>query len=104
MKIIELREYQIKSGKKQEWLEWLRNELLPYQRSKGMIIIDTYIRTDDDGIDYFVWLREFKNEKSRQEIYKNTYDEKWIKEIRPKVFTLIDEDSIHVKILEPIKM
>ncbi len=104
MKIVELREYQIKSGKKQEWLQWLRNELLPYQRSKGMIIIDTYIRTDDDGIDYFVWLREFKSEKSRQEIYKNTYDEKWIKEIRPKVFTFIDENSICVKILEPIKM
>ncbi|MDG3085111.1 NIPSNAP family protein [Vibrio hannami] len=101
MKIIELREYKIKPGKTEEWIQWMNDELLPYQHSKGMLIIDTYLRTDDNGVDFFVWLREFESEDARQRIYKETYNDWWITVIRPKVFTLIDEHSINVKLLYP---
>lgn len=104
MKITELREYKIKPGKTAEWLQWMHDELLPYQRSKGMVIIDTYLTTDDNGDDFFVWLREFENEHARQRIYKETYNDWWITDIRPKVFTLIDEHSISVKLLKPLRL
>ena len=102
LKIIELREYKIKPGQTEKWLHWMREELLPYQRSKGMVIIDTYLRTDDDGTDFFVWLREFENEESRQRIYDNTYNDWWVTNVRPKVFTLIDEKSISIKLLRSV--
>ncbi len=82
----------------------MHEELLPYQRSKGMVIVDTYIRTDDTGTDFFVWLREFENEEARQRIYEETYNDWWIDEIRPKVFTLIDETSINVKLLHSVDL
>ena len=82
----------------------MHEELLPYQRSKGMVIVDTYIRTDDTGTDFFVWLREFENEEARQRIYEETYNDWWISEIRPKVFTLIDETSISVKLLHSVDL
>ena len=53
MKVVELREYKIKPGKTKEWLDWMREEIVPYQVSKGMNILDTYLRTDENGRDYF---------------------------------------------------
>lgn len=104
MKVTELREYKIRPGKTSEWLRWMHEDLLPYQRSKGMVIVDTYIQTDDTGTDFFVWLREFENEEARQRIYEETYNDWWISEIRPKVFTLIDETSISVKLLHSVDL
>ena len=104
MKIIELREYRIQTGKKEQWLTWMHEEILPYQRSKGMKIIDTYINKGDNGFDYFVWLREFDDEASRQRIHQATYNEHWIQNIRPKVFELIDEHSISVRLLEKVEL
>ncbi|MBR9728450.1 NIPSNAP family protein [Shewanella intestini] len=104
MKIVELRKYLIKPNKKHEWLTFMNNEVLPYQRSKGMSIIQTYTHTDSNGNDYFIWLREFENEQARQDVYKNTYNDRWIENIRPKVFTLIDKDSIEVTLLNPVQL
>lgn len=104
MKVVELREYRIKPGKTKEWLDWMREEIVPYQISKGMNILDTYLRTDENGRDYFVWLREFESESSRQTIYQQTYNDWWIKEVRPRVFSLIDEDSVSVKLIRPLDL
>lgn len=104
MKITELREYRIKDGKTDQWLRWMHEELLPYQKSKGMKILSTYIHQDIDGVDYFIWLREFENEASRQAIYARTYNHWWITEIRPKVFELIDEDFVKVKLIQQLDL
>ena len=99
MKVAELRQYKIKTGKTEQWLTWMKDELLPYQRSKGMRVLITYVHTGEDGHDYFVWLREFDSEQARQTIYAETYNEWWIREIRPKVFELIEQDSVKVTLL-----
>ena len=104
MKIIELREYKIKPGKTQEWLDWMGSEILPYQRGKGMKVLDTYLQTDDDGTDFFVWLREFDSEESRQKLYSETYNDWWKTEIMPKVFSLIEEQAVSVKLLKPLDL
>jgi hypothetical protein len=44
----------------------MHEELLPYQRSKGMWIINTYLHQEPNGTDYFIWLREFDDEKARK--------------------------------------
>ena len=102
MKIVELREYQIKPGKTDQWLNWMRDELLPYQRSKGMRILNTSHYQDDNGVDFFVWMREFDSEEDRQAVYKETYNDWWTNDVRPKVFELIEESAISVKLMKPL--
>jgi len=99
LKITELRQYRIKAGKTKQWLSWMKEE-----RSQGMRVLNTYVHTGDDGHDYFVWLREFDNEQARQTLYEKTYNEWWVCEIRPKVFELIEQDSIKVTLLESVEM
>lgn len=47
---------------------------------------------------------EFDNEQARQTLYEKTYNEWWVREIRPKVFELIEQDSIKVTLLESVEM
>ncbi|WP_416430574.1 hypothetical protein [Piscirickettsia salmonis] len=82
----------------------MRDEILPYQRSKGMIIINTSIYSSDDGFDYFIWLREFDNAEAREKVYKNTYNKWWATEMKPKIFKLIDKTSINVKLLQAVNL
>ncbi|WP_163131962.1 NIPSNAP family protein [Agarivorans sp. Alg241-V36] len=101
MNVIELREYRIKPGKTRQWLIWMEQEILPYQQSKGVELVNSYTYSDDKGDEWFVWLRKFKDEQSRQAVYSQLYDQWWIDNVRPKVFELIDESSVKVRLLQP---
>ncbi|GAM64929.1 hypothetical protein JCM19232_3222 [Vibrio ishigakensis] len=102
--IVELREYKLRPGKAQAWLEWMKQDVIPYQISKGMRVIDTYIYQDESGDTWFVWLREFDNQEQKAEVYANTYDEYWIEYYRPKIFQHIYQDSIRVRELSPANL
>lgn len=104
MAIVELREYKLKPNMKQAWLAWMNAELLPYQLSQGMRVLQTYIYKDENGDEWFVWLREFDDEQARQALYKKTYSQWWKDEIRPRVFTMIEQDDIRVRLLNPVKL
>ena len=101
MSLVELREYKIRPGKAKEWLNWMKLELLPYQVSQGMVVLETYTYEDEYGELWFVWLRSFESESQRQALYVKTYDDWWVKEIRPKIFEMIFEESINVRLLKP---
>ncbi|GAB3480017.1 NIPSNAP family protein [Marinomonas epiphytica] len=100
MAIVELREYKVLPGKLEAWLTWMAEEILPYQVSKGMRVLNTYTHQDEDGQDWFVWLREFDSESERQRLYEETYNDWWVSEIRPKVFQHIDQKAIRVRVLQ----
>ncbi|OIN07932.1 NIPSNAP family protein [Oceanisphaera psychrotolerans] len=102
MSIVELREYKLKPRMREQWLSWMQADILPYQISKGMRVLQTYIYTDENDAEWFVWLREFDNEAHRQQVYANTYDEWWRREIRPRVFEMIEQESIRVRLLSPV--
>ena len=104
MAIVELREYKIKPNMKHAWLKWLKAELLPYQVSQGMRILQTYVYADENGNDWFVWLREFEDEQTRQALYEKTYNQWWKDHVRPKVFTMIEQDNLKVRLLNPVKL
>ncbi|WP_411994472.1 hypothetical protein [Agarivorans sp. DSG3-1] len=101
MAVIELREYRIQAGKTEQWLALMNQEILPYQISKGVKLLNSYLYRDEENREWFVWLREFDDEVSRQEIYENLYDQWWIDNIRPTVFSLIEEQSVKVRLLVP---
>ncbi len=104
MKIVELREYKIKPGKADQWVTWMRDELLPYQRSQGMRILSTNLYKDDKGDEFFIWTREFDSEQHRQQVSEQTYNDWWVNEVRPKVGELIELDSIKVRAITPLSL
>ena len=104
MSVVELREYRVLPGKFEAWTSWMQSELLPHMQDKGMKILLTTSYVDESGDQWFIWLREFESEEHRQALYKETYNEWWVKEIRPKVFQHIEQSSMRVRVLKPIDL
>ncbi len=104
MSVIELREYRVFPGKFDAWTAWMKSELLPHMQDKGMKILQTTSYVDEDGEQWFIWLREFESEEHRQALYKETYNEWWVQEVRPKVFEHIEQDSMRVRVLESMTL
>ena len=68
----ELRQYRIKDGRRDEWVQLYEQEVLPFQASKGMIIVGSFIDTENS--DQFVWIRRFESEEDRLRLYAAVYE------------------------------
>ena len=76
----ELRRYQIQPNRRDEWVRYMDEVILPYQSSKGMVITASFV--DEEDPDAYIWLRRFENEEERVRLYAETYqDDRWINEI-----------------------
>ena len=87
----ELRQYQIKEGQLDNWVEYMDNTLIPFQRSCGMVIVGSwYIRETNK----YVWIRRFENEADKERLYKAAYEnDYWLNEARPHVGTMVDREA-----------
>ena len=52
----ELRVYGMQPGKGPEFVKYMDDEIIPYQRSKGMTILASFL---NDAEDTYVWIRRF---------------------------------------------
>ena len=96
----DLRQYNIRDGKKDEWVRLMENEIIPFQVSKGMVILGSFTGEEDENI--YIWMRRFKNESERERLYKEVYDsDYWKNEIGPKIPDLMDREKVNVTRLEP---
>ena len=95
----ELREYRTKPGKRANWVEFMEEEIMPFQSSKGMVIIGSYIGQEED--DLYVWMRRFESEEERTHLYEAIYEtDTWKNYFDPKVAELLDRDKIIVRRIE----
>ena len=92
----ELRQYTIKPGCMAEWVEFMEQEVVPFQISKGMLITGMYRGEQDDSL--YVWMRRFDSEAQREAVYESDY---WKNEISPRVDQLLDRESIKVLRIVP---
>ena len=100
MAFYELRQYKIRPGKMDEWVEFMEHTIIPFQISKGMVITGSYRGEEDDSI--YIWTRRFKSEREREQLYASVYEsEYWRNEVSPKVGDLIDRDAIIVTRIIP---
>ena len=84
----EIRRYQTEPGRRDEWLRYMENVVIPYQQSKGMTITASFV--DDEDPDGYVWIRRFDDEAHRAALYAATHDHpRWIDEIFPAVADLL---------------
>ncbi|RIK48210.1 MAG: NIPSNAP family containing protein [Chloroflexi bacterium] len=98
--LFELRQYRMKPGQQQRWVQLMEEEIIPFQVSKGMVVVASFIGEQDDSA--YVWIRRFDSEAERDRLYKAVYEsDYWKNEIAPQVGDLIDRSQTVVTRLTP---
>jgi hypothetical protein len=97
--LFELRQYRIKDGLRDEWVKLMEEKIIPFQSSKGVVVVGSFIASEED--DLYVWIRRFDSEAERKRLYKDVYEsEFWIKEVTPAADRMLERESIINTILE----
>ena len=95
----ELREYRTLPGQRENWVRFMEEEIIPFQVSKGMVILGSFVGEEED--DLYVWIRRFESEEERENLYAAVYEsDKWVNEIGAKITGMIDRSKIVVRRLE----
>jgi len=63
----ELREYRCPNGERDNWVKFMEEEIIPFQVSKGMVILGSFTGQEED--DLYIWLRRFESEEEREKLY-----------------------------------
>ena len=116
----ELRIYEVYKNKMPDWIKFMNEEIIPFQREKGMEINGTFIMNSSDSFfeeggerkmhseekgSTYVWIRRFLNKDHKKELYKTVYESgEWITYYRPKVKELINLNTIIVHNLSATDM
>ena len=96
----ELRQYKIRPGRMDEWVEFMEKDIIPFQVSQGMVITGSW-RGEEDGTAY-VWMRRFDSEAERERLYESVYQsDYWKNDVAPRVTELMDRSAIRVTRLVP---
>jgi hypothetical protein len=95
----ELREYRTLPGQRENWVRFMEEEIIPFQVSKGMVIVGSFVGEEED--DLYIWVRRFDSEESREALYEAVYQsDRWVNDIGPKVPEMLDRDKIVVRRIE----
>ena len=89
----ELRQYRIFPGQREAWVKYMEEVIIPYQASKGMVIVGSFVAQQEE--DLYIWMRRFESEEERVALYKAVYEtDTWKNEIAPKVGEMLDRRRI----------
>ena len=100
MSFFELREYRTKPGQRENWVRFMEEEVIPYQISKGMVVVGSFVGEQED--DLYIWIRRFDSEEQRQELYEAVYQsDYWVEVLSPQVPEMMDRERIVVRRIEP---
>lgn len=98
----ELRFYPVKPGKMEEWVNQMEEVIIPFQVSKGMTFVASFISLDNP--DEYIWIRRFESEEEKERLYRAVYESgAWKDQIGPKNGELIDRANIRVVRMEATK-
>jgi hypothetical protein len=99
MAFYELRQYKVKPGKMDEWVQIMETEIIPFQVAKGMVICGSFRGETDESC--YVWIRRFESETQREALYKAVYEtDYWKNEMAPRVLNyLIREENVVQRIV-----
>ena len=91
----ELREYEIRPGKMEEWISLMEDEIIPFQVAQGMVIAGMFRGESDDGT--YVWIRRFDSEADRERLYEAVYNSShWLENLTDRVGKCINRETIKV--------
>lgn len=91
----EIRRYQASPGRRDEWVQYMEEVVIPFQEAQGMTVVASFV--DEEDADGYVWIRRFEDEEDRVRLYRAVYEsDRWREEIGPRVRELIMLDKIRV--------
>ena len=94
----ELRQYHCKPGQRERWVKFMEETIIPFQVSKGMVVVGSFVAQEED--DLYVWIRRFESEEERAQLYKAVYESDYWKGLAPQINEMLDRSSIVVTRLE----
>ncbi|MXX53029.1 MAG: NIPSNAP family containing protein [Dehalococcoidia bacterium] len=95
----ELREYRTLPGQRENWVRFMEEEIIPFQVSKGMTILGSFVGEEED--DLYIWVRRFDSEEQREKLYEAVYEsEYWANEVAPRIPDMMDRSKIVVRRIE----
>ena len=95
----ELRQYRMRPGHEENWVKYMEEVIIPFQISKGMVILGSFVGEEEN--DLYVWVRRFESEEQREQLYEAVYEsDTWKNEIAPKIPDMMDRSQIKVTRLE----
>ncbi len=101
--LFELRQYRVRPGKRDDWVKVMEEQIIPFQSSKGMVIVGSFVAEEDP--DLYVWLRRFQDEQERARLYEAVYQsDHWKNVIAPLTGELIDREQMVITRLLPTTM
>ena len=93
--LFELRQYRTKPGQREKWVKFMEEVIIPFQVSKGMVILGSFIGEEEE--DLYVWIRRFASEEERKQLYAAVYESDfWKNDVAPKVPEMLDREAIRV--------
>ena len=95
----ELRQYRTKPGQRDNWVQFMEEVVIPYQVSKGMIVVGSFVGEQED--DLYIWIRRFESEEERERLYKAVYESDYWKSLNPQIEEMLDRQSIVVTRIVP---
>ncbi len=99
----ELRQYVLRTGQRENWVKLMEEEILPFQLSKGMVVVGSFLseqETDEDGL--YIWIRRFESEAEREKLYAAVYEaDHWKNVLAPQIANMIDREQISVTRIIP---
>jgi hypothetical protein len=95
----ELRQYRTRPGKRAAWVKFMEEEIIPFQVSKGMVILGSFVGQEED--DLYVWIRRFESEEERKRLYEAVYQsDHWKNTIDPHIPEMLIREHIKVTRIE----
>jgi len=96
----ELREYRTKPGQRERWVKFMEEVILPFQISKGMVVVGSFVGAEED--DLYIWIRRFDSEEQREALYAAVYQsDEWQNVIAPQIPEMMDREKIVVRRIAP---
>ena len=96
----EFRQYRCKPGQRERWVRFMEEEIIPFQISKGMVVVGSFIGEQED--DLYVWIRRFDSEEQREQLYDAVYkSDHWLNVLSPQVPEMMDRERIVVTRIVP---
>jgi hypothetical protein len=91
----ELREYRIRDGKRDRWVRLMEEKVIPFQVSKGIVVIASFVAVEEP--DLYVWIRRFESKEEAERLYKAVYESDfWKNEIKPQADEMLDRERMRV--------
>lgn len=98
--LYELRIYECHPGQRDAWVQYMEEEIIPFQVAKGMVVVASFV--DEQDPNRYVWMRRFVDEAERVRLYEAVYQsDEWKDGFAPRNPAMLNRETIQVMRLNP---